>query len=115
MSALEQTENQELVTWALTELTAFWQGLTDEARDRLGKYSFISRRSEEKQSTDDSPVPLRSNEDGELQDEQPENSLEVSDTPEVSQSINSNYVIMSIYMIGLGLKLCQKIVLLQTK
>ncbi len=88
MSALEQTENQELVTWALTELTAFWQGLTDEARDRLGKYSFISRRSEEKQSTDDSPDPPHSNEDGELQDEQPENSLEVLDTPEVSQSIN---------------------------
>ncbi len=80
MPALERTEDQDLVEWALTELTAFWQGLTDEARDRLGKYSFMSKRSEEKQSTEDLPVPLQSNEDGESQEKQPKNSSEVLDT-----------------------------------
>lgn len=81
--ALERTDDQALVEWTLTELTAFWQGLTDEARERLGKYSFMSRRSEEKPSTEDSPVPPPSNEDGEPQEKQPESSLEVSDTPVV--------------------------------
>ena len=85
---IEKSEDQEFVTWALTELTAYWQGLTDEARERLGKYSFMVRQNEEKSSTEDALDLTQSNEDGESPENEEMSSSKVTDTPEVSTSTN---------------------------
>ena len=88
ISAIEHTNDQDFVNWTLTELTAFWQGLTDEARDRLGKYSFMPRQTEEVQSTEDLPDLPQSNEDGESQEDEQTTFLEVTDIQEASPSTN---------------------------
>lgn len=78
---LEITDDVELFRWAFAELSAFWQGLTDETREKIAKYSFTLGLSAEKPSSEDSPAPPESKQDGESQTE-PESSSTVTDTQE---------------------------------
>lgn len=74
---LEKDKDLEIVKWVFNELTAFWQGLSDDVRERMAKYGFTSRRNTEDTSSDASPVPPKSSPDGELS----EKNVEVSSNP----------------------------------
>lgn len=79
---LEKDKDLEVVKWVFGELTAFWQGLSDEVRERIAKYGFTTRRNENSTSSEDSPVPPTSSQDGELQEKNLGNSL----NPTVTQA-----------------------------
>lgn len=61
---LEREVDLEFVRWVFTELQAFWQGISTEARNRLSKYSFTDRLNSNKSSQEESPVQPESNKDG---------------------------------------------------
>ena len=72
---LEKDKDLEIVRWVFNELTAFWQGLSDDVREKMAKYSFTSRQSAKNTSSEDSPDLPKLSLDGELQEKKPENSL----------------------------------------
>lgn len=84
VDALEQAKDLDTVKWAFAELTAFWQGLSDDVRQRMDKYSFTSRRNTVKESSESSPVPSESLQDGELSENKQESSSNPTDTEDQS-------------------------------
>jgi len=74
LNAIETEQDIELIRWIFGELNAFWQGLSDETREKMDKYSFTSPRNIGASPSEDSPVPQESSQDGEPQ----EKMLEVS-------------------------------------
>lgn len=81
---LEKDKDLDIVKWVFGELTAFWQGLSDEVREKMAKYGFTSRRNVRNTSSDASPVPAKSSLDGELLEKNVENSLTPTDTQDQS-------------------------------
>lgn len=79
---IEKEEDTEFITWMFTELQALWQGLSDAARDRMGKYAFMHRLSFEQSSSEESPAQSQPNEDGDSQEKPQEISTPVLDTKE---------------------------------
>ncbi|MBU8920981.1 MAG: hypothetical protein KOO63_03890 [Bacteroidales bacterium] len=84
VEAMELEEDSELIGWAFNELSAYWQGLTDESRERMKKYDFIYGRSGRPESSDDSPDLQESKTDGEPAASELISSTEDSDTTETS-------------------------------
>jgi hypothetical protein len=82
LDEMEAEVDNTLIRWVFDELGAFWQGLTEEMRDKLGKYDFIYGRSGSKPSSDDSPVQPESKPDGESPENEQTTSIEVTDTKE---------------------------------
>ena len=82
LTELEADSDSEKVMWAFNELAMFWQGITDETRDKVEKYSFTLRRNTEPQQLEDSQENQNSLSDGSTQESEPIPSLEVSDTTE---------------------------------
>ena len=87
---LEKDKDLEIVRWVFTELNSFWQGLSDETRERMAKYGFTNRRNTENTSSEDSPVPPKSSPDGESQEKSAESSSNPTDTPDQSPPPSSN-------------------------
>jgi hypothetical protein len=79
---LEKSKDTEHIRWAFAELSAFWQGLTEEVREKMNKYDFIFGRSVAPVPSDDSPVPPSSKQDGEPLTPTPELSTVATDTTE---------------------------------
>lgn len=77
---LEKEQDLEFIRWIFTELQAFWQGLSDDARDRMSKYSFMGRLNTVKSSSEESPVQPESKQDGDSQAVEQTISAEVMDT-----------------------------------
>jgi hypothetical protein len=88
LQAVETETNIEKVRWAFDELNAFWQGLTEETRERMGKYNFILGRGDEMLSSAESPETLEFKIDGDLQEEVPTASIEASVTQDLSVTSN---------------------------
>lgn len=82
LSELEADSDSEKVMWAFNELAMFWQGITDETRDKVEKYSFTLRRNTEPQQLEDSQEDQNSLSDGNIQENEPISSSEVSDITE---------------------------------
>ena len=82
LDAMEAETDSDLIRWVFDELSAFWQGLTEEMREKLGKYDFIYGRSGNKQSTEDSPALPESKADGESQESEQTSFTEDMDTTE---------------------------------
>lgn len=72
---MERETDLEFIRWIFSELQAFWQGISSEARDRLSKYSFTGRLNLKKSSSEESPVQPESSKDGDLATKQPQDSL----------------------------------------
>ena len=77
---LENEEDTQFTNWLFTELTALWQGLSDEARERMGKYSFTYRAPSERPSSEELPDQPESKADGDTPSETQSTSTEASDT-----------------------------------
>lgn len=77
---MEKETDLEFVRWIFTELQAFWQGISTEARNRLAKYSFMAPLNLNKLLPEESPVQQESNKDGDLVMKQQIPSLEVTVT-----------------------------------
>jgi hypothetical protein len=90
LDAVEAETNLEKVRWAFDELNAFWQGLTDDTRERMGKYGFILGRGDERLSSAESPEAQEFKTDGDLLDEELTISSEVSATENLSATPNSD-------------------------
>lgn len=88
LDAVEEEKDIELIRWVFTELNAFWQGLTDETRERMNKYSFMPRLTVEQESSDDSQSQPDSKNDGDSLESEPTSSTPVSEEPENSPSPN---------------------------
>jgi len=82
IEAVENDEDITLVRWVFTELTAFWQGITPEMREKMKRYNFMERLIERPESSEDSLDQPESNEDGSSQENKPTPSTEVMDTTE---------------------------------
>jgi hypothetical protein len=82
LDSMEGEENLDLIRWAFSELTAFWQGLTDEARARAEKYDFIFGPTVSNESTEESPSRPAPKPDGELQENEQISFTEATDTKE---------------------------------
>lgn len=63
---MEKDTDLEFIRWIFSELQAFWQGISTEARERLSKYSFTDRLNSKKSSSEESLVQPESNKDGDL-------------------------------------------------
>lgn len=90
LDAIESEQDLDAIRWIFTELNAFWQGISDETRERMNKYSFMNPRSTEKSSSEDSPAPQESLVGGEQQTKTPEDSLPAMATQDQSQTVKSN-------------------------
>ncbi len=66
LEAIESEQDIELIRWIFSELNAFWQGISEETREKMNKYSFTNPRNTVNSSSEDSPVPQESLPDGEL-------------------------------------------------
>jgi hypothetical protein len=88
LDGVEEEEDVELIRWVFTELNAFWQGLTEETRERMNKYSFMPRLTVEQESSDGSQSQPDSKNDGDSQESEPISSTPVSETSGNSQSPN---------------------------
>jgi len=77
---LEEDPNSEKVMWAFNELAMFWQGITDDTREKVNKYSFTVRRNTEPQHSEELPEETKSLNDGNLQDNEQIVSSVVLDT-----------------------------------
>jgi hypothetical protein len=66
IDSMEKEEETSLITWMFTELNAFWQGLSDEARERMNKYGFTQRLGTEKSSSEELPAQTQPLPDGDL-------------------------------------------------
>jgi hypothetical protein len=86
LDAIESEQDLELIRWVFSELNAFWQGISDETRERMNKYSFMNPRSIEKSSSEDSPAPQESSVGGEQQVKMPEDSLLATATKDQLQT-----------------------------
>lgn len=85
---LEKDKDLDIVRWVFGELTAFWQGLSDDVREKMAKYGFTSRQNAKSTSSEDSPALPKSSLDGELQEKSLENSLNPTDIPNPSPIIS---------------------------
>lgn len=92
IDSIEQESDLEFIKWIFTELQAFWGGLSDDARERLSKYSFTPRLNAEKSSSEESPVQAQSSVDGDSQESKQITSSEVTDTTDPSLTSNSTSV-----------------------
>lgn len=81
---IELEQDTEFVTWLFTELQALWQGLTDESRERMGKYSFTRRLSTAKSSSEDLDAQPEIKVDGDSLEKMPSTSIIASGTVENS-------------------------------
>ena len=88
VDTLEKETDLEFIRWIFTELQAFWQGITDETRERLSKYDFTGRLNSEKSSSEESPVQPESSKDGDSVEKLPTPSTEVLDTTDQSPKSN---------------------------
>lgn len=88
IDGLEKDKDLEIVRWVFGELTAFWQGLSDELREKMAKYGFTNRRSEKDSYSEDSPDPSKLSVDGELQEKSPESSLTPTITADQSPTLS---------------------------
>lgn len=61
---MEKETDLEFLRWVFTELQAFFQGTSSEARERLSKYSFTDRLNSKPSSSEESPVQPVSKQDG---------------------------------------------------
>jgi len=86
LDAVEEETDIELIRWVFTELNAFWQGLTEETRERMNKYSFMPRLTVEQESSDDSQSQPDSKNDGDSLESEPTSSTPASEEPENSPS-----------------------------
>lgn len=85
---IEHEKNIESVRWLFAELSSFWQGLSDDARQKLAKYSFTDLRSTEESSTEESQEVIPPSPDGDLQVKPQETSLEVTDIAAQSPKVS---------------------------
>lgn len=90
LDAIEAEQDLEAIRWIFSELNAFWQGISDETRERMNKYSFMNPRSTEKSSSEDSPAPQESSVGGEQQEKMPEDSSPVTVTQDPLPIVSSN-------------------------
>jgi len=86
LKAVEEEEDVDTIRWAYSELSAFWQGLSDEVRARMDKYNFLFRRKEEPESSDESLEETQPSSDGELATPEPIFSSEATDTTDLLQN-----------------------------
>lgn len=69
---IENDISVDNLRWLFNELTMFWQGVSDEARERIAKYDFQPRLAkEEAESSEDSQGQPTSNLDGDLPENEP--------------------------------------------
>lgn len=80
VEAIEQYDDVEFVGWLMAELNALWQGLSDDYRERMGKYGFTDRLSTEKSSSEESLAQTESSQDGDSVEKVQTPSLEPTDT-----------------------------------
>ena len=90
LDAIEAEQDIELIRWIFGELNAFWQGISDETREKMNKYSFTIPRNTEPSPSDASPVPQDSSLDGGQQEKTQELSTVATVTAEISQTDKSN-------------------------
>jgi hypothetical protein len=92
IDAIEAEQNIDLIRWVFGELSAFWQGLSDEARERMSKYDFFSRMPVQSPRSEELPAPEESSIDGLQQESEPTSSTEASVTTDQSQTDKSSSV-----------------------
>lgn len=80
IEAIEKEKDTAFVGWLFGELQAFWQGLSDEARERMAKYSFTRRPSVGKSSSEESPALPELLTDGDSPEKDSTSSSEVTAT-----------------------------------
>lgn len=85
---IESEQDTDFVSWLFTELQALWQGLTDESRERMGKYSFTRRLSTDKSSSEESDAQPEIKVDGDLLEKMPSTSTLASGIVENSPQSN---------------------------
>jgi len=84
LDAIETEQDIDLIRWIFGELNAFWQGISDETREKMNKYSFTNPRNTVNSPSEDSPVPQEPLLGGELQEKTPEPSTAVTVMPDLS-------------------------------
>lgn len=70
-------EEQTVIAGLQTELSCFFNGVTEEYRDMVGRFGFLQRVSVTEEQSDDSPAHPQPNSDGELQENPQETSSPV--------------------------------------
>jgi hypothetical protein len=89
MDDIENEQDTDTVRWLFSELNDFWQGVSDEVREKRSKYDFFAPVTEELQSSDESPEEEPSKSDGQSVETEPISSTEVTDTMELSPRTTS--------------------------
>lgn len=87
LNAIEAEQNIELIRWTFSELNAFWQGISDEQREKMNKYSFTNPRNTEVSSSEGSPVPQESSPDGGSPEKISETSIVATVTADPSPTV----------------------------